>query len=583
VGVAPEADIFVVRVFGDNGSFRASGIAAAATECQKGGAHIINMSLGGKSASSAEESVFNRLFNDHGILSVAAAGNSGSTVMEYPSGYTIVMSVAAVDRNSRVATFSTHNNQVDIAAPGVTVESLRNSDSGTAYSSGTSMATPHVAGVAALLKSFKLNASPGEIRGAIELTAIDLGSSGRDNYYGHGLIDVEAAMNMLGGGGATQPPANGGNCVDFKFTLNTDRYGEEISWTLMQGNGQSYRTSIPNQYVGVSKTFTEFDCLGIDTCYIFEINDSYGDGLCCSYGRGSYVVEYGGQVVQSGASFSSSETVRVGCDNPSPTPNPTPAPTPMPTRRPTPSPTRRPTPGPTPRPTPGPTPRPTPGPTPRPTPSPTTGSDGSEGCHIVEFLLDSDAYAVREDNYYWLKDTDNGSNIWYRPSLDVGKRYEESRCIDSSSCAVMYIEDNYGDGAGRMRFQYDNNIVYDHPEENDADSFGRAFMAAVGDGCGGQATLGFELAADRWVQSENSSVRLRNVSTNQDIRRSDGLNNNQIYQFSEQLNINQCYQVEWTDNYGDGIGALTLTLNGLVTFKGLTNGRTEHITIGSGC
>jgi hypothetical protein len=49
------------------------------------------------------------------------------------------------------------------------------------------------------------------------------------------------------------------------------------------------------------------------------------------------------------------------------------------------------------------------------------------------------------------------------------------------------------------------------------------------------------------------------------------------------LNIDECYQVEWNDNYGDGIGALKLTLNDLVTFEGLTNGYTEHITVGSGC
>jgi subtilisin family serine protease len=103
------------------------------------------------------------------------------------------------------------------------------------------MATAHVAGVAALLKSFNSNASPGEIREAIERTAIDLGTSGRDDRYGHGLVDVEAAMNMLGGGvPETSPPENGGSCVDFKLTLTTDLCREEASsWSLKLGNGQS--------------------------------------------------------------------------------------------------------------------------------------------------------------------------------------------------------------------------------------------------------------------------------------------------------------------------------------------------------
>jgi hypothetical protein len=206
-----------------------------------------------------------------------------------------------------------------------------------------------------------------------------------------------------------------------------------------------------------------------------------------------------------------------------------------------------------------------------------------DGCLKAEFLLDSDGYAVQEDNYYWLKNTIDGTNIWDRPFLDVGKRYEDSSCIDPSSCAVMYIEDNYGDGAGRMRFQYDGNIIYDHPEESDANSFGRAFVAAVGDGCGQQVTLGLELTADRWVVSEKSGFRLRNVSTNEYIFSIDTLAVNQRYRFSGDLNIDECYQVEWNDNYGDGIGAMKLTLNDLVTFDGVTNGYTEHITVGSGC
>ena len=201
VGVAPEAEVFVVRAFGDNGRFRASGVVAAARECQKGGAHVINMSLGGDNYNFAEEAILKELFNDYGILTIAAAGNQGnsaSPTYEYPASYDIVMGVAAVASNSNRAAFSTYNDKINIAAPGANILSLRNVGSGTAYSSGTSMAAPHVAGLAALLKSFRLNASPGEIREAIELTAIDLGPPGRDDYYGHGLIDAEAAMDMIG-------------------------------------------------------------------------------------------------------------------------------------------------------------------------------------------------------------------------------------------------------------------------------------------------------------------------------------------------------------------------------------------------
>jgi hypothetical protein len=88
-----------------------------------------------------------------------------------------------------------------------------------------------------------------------------------------------------------------------------------------------------------------------------------------------------------------------------------------------------------------------------------------------------------------------------------------------------------------MRFQYDGKSVYDNAVESDANSFGRAFVAAVEEGCGGQVTLDFELTVDRRVQSENSSFRSRNVSSNNNyIRRIDSLVN-QGHQFSEGLNI----------------------------------------------
>jgi hypothetical protein len=218
------------------------------------------------------------------------------------------------------------------------------------------------------------------------------------------------------------------------------------------------------------------------------------------------------------------------------------------------------------------------------TPPSTSPSESPTVCPTkAEFLLDSDEYAVEEENYYWLKNTIDGTNIWDRPSLDVGKSYEESSCIESSSCAVMYIEDNYGDGAGAMRFQYAGNSVSYKSKASVANSFGQAFMAAVGDGCGKQVTLGLALTADRYVGSEFSNYRLRNVSTKKYIWEIDELISHMGYQISVELNIDECYQVEWNDLFGDGIGSLKLTLNDLVTFEGLTNGKTGFITVGYGC
>ena len=117
VGVAPGAEIFTVRVFGDNGQFFGSDIVAAAEACRDAGANIISMSLGGPGYDQDEHDVFQELYSQ-GILAVAASGNSGGTDYSFPASYDMVLSVAAVDWNSNLASFSTRNNRVDIAAPG---------------------------------------------------------------------------------------------------------------------------------------------------------------------------------------------------------------------------------------------------------------------------------------------------------------------------------------------------------------------------------------------------------------------------------------------------------------------------------
>jgi subtilisin family serine protease len=117
VGVAPDAEIFTVRVFGSDGRFFGSDIVAAAEACRDAGAKIISMSLGGPGYDQDEHDIFQDLYSQ-GILAVAASGNSGRTDYSYPASYDMVISVAAVDSNSNLASFSTRNNKVDIAAPG---------------------------------------------------------------------------------------------------------------------------------------------------------------------------------------------------------------------------------------------------------------------------------------------------------------------------------------------------------------------------------------------------------------------------------------------------------------------------------
>src|SRR6185436_14462150 len=122
VGVNPNKHLHlhIVKVFGAAGWAYSSTLAHAAKLCQKAGANIISMSLGGGEPSKAEERTFKRLYNQ-GVLSIAAAGNGGNTELSYPAAYKSVVSVDAVDSNKQWASFSQYNADVELSGPGVGV------------------------------------------------------------------------------------------------------------------------------------------------------------------------------------------------------------------------------------------------------------------------------------------------------------------------------------------------------------------------------------------------------------------------------------------------------------------------------
>lgn len=121
-----EVRIHINRIFGDNGRpIFGSTIMAAVNACVNAGSNIISMSLGGPVRMALEEETFERAYRENNVLSIAAAGNSGNRAYSYPASYSSVMSVAAVNRNKALASFSQRNDQVDIAAPGVNVLSTK--------------------------------------------------------------------------------------------------------------------------------------------------------------------------------------------------------------------------------------------------------------------------------------------------------------------------------------------------------------------------------------------------------------------------------------------------------------------------
>ena len=128
---------------------------------------------------------------------MAAAGNSGNAAMYYPAGLSGVIAVGAVDADDQAADFSTFNRAVDLSAPGVaTLSTVLTADdpSGYARFSGTSMAAPHVAGVAALVWADRPSLDVAELEAVLRAGATDLGDAGRDDHYGSGEVDAVGAM-----------------------------------------------------------------------------------------------------------------------------------------------------------------------------------------------------------------------------------------------------------------------------------------------------------------------------------------------------------------------------------------------------
>jgi subtilisin family serine protease len=319
VGVNPNSKIklYIVKVFGADGWAYSSSLAKAANNCGNAGANVISMSLGGAGSSRTEDRAFAAL-EAKGVLSIAAAGNDGTTAISYPAGYASVLSVGALDENKQWASFSQFNPKVELAAPGVNVLSTVPTGTGSqstltvgsaayapggmegsprktvtapladfglgdvtnsavagkvcliargtvdfaikvtncqnsggvgavvynnaaggfggtlgttvttipsvtatdtegaamkgqlgqsatisvtpysyAYYDGTSMATPHVSGVAALVWSYFPSCTGSQLRISLDKTAQDLGAAGRDDKFGYGLVQAKAAYDRI--------------------------------------------------------------------------------------------------------------------------------------------------------------------------------------------------------------------------------------------------------------------------------------------------------------------------------------------------------------------------------------------------
>ena len=167
------------------------------------GARVINMSLGASSYSKGEEAAVDYAWS-HGVVVVAAAGNSGGNNYHYPAAHPHAIAVAGTTASDGLYSSSSWGDFVDVSAPAVSVFSTYPGNS-YRYMTGTSMATPHVSGLAALVLSLNPGLSPDEVRGLIESNADDLGTTGWDPYYGHGRINALKTLQAVPGGPLPPP------------------------------------------------------------------------------------------------------------------------------------------------------------------------------------------------------------------------------------------------------------------------------------------------------------------------------------------------------------------------------------------
>ena len=210
-GIAPNAKILPIRILDARGDGSESDLAQAIRFAVDQGVQIINLSLGSTTQTGGLQLALEYAAKNE-VLVVAAAGNSGPTSgITYPAGNDLTLAVTAVDQTMNAPSFNQRGSYIDISAPGINICSTVRVDAIVEISrrcaganepyttmSGTSMATAHVSGVAALIYAARPNFSALQVREVIIATAKDIGIAGRDEIFGAGLIDAYAVFKALG-------------------------------------------------------------------------------------------------------------------------------------------------------------------------------------------------------------------------------------------------------------------------------------------------------------------------------------------------------------------------------------------------
>ena len=210
-GLAYNCTLMPVKVLNSAGSGSLTAIANGIRWAADHGAKVISMSLGGSSGSTTLSSAVTYAWGK-GCVLCAATGNTGRSGVSYPARYTECIAVGATRFDGQRVRYSTYGTGIDVVAPGGDTSVDQNGDGyadgilqqtfatgtpttfGYYFFQGTSMATPHVAAIAAMVAANKPAYTNAQIRSAIETSCRDLGAAGYDTKYGNGLVNAAAAL-----------------------------------------------------------------------------------------------------------------------------------------------------------------------------------------------------------------------------------------------------------------------------------------------------------------------------------------------------------------------------------------------------